>query len=172
MLGIATITTALGPISLAARDGVLCALEFTGEPAGSVRFERLRSRFPGAEFRSGTAGRAARGDCAARLRDYLAGDLQAFAGLEMAPGGTPFQRKVWRALTQIPAGAAWSYAELAGAMGRPKAVRAVGAANGANPIAIAIPCHRVIGADGALRGYAGGLERKAWLLRHEGWQSA
>lgn len=82
--------------------------------------------------------------------------------------GTPFQREVWRALRDIPAGRTVSYAEIAARIGRPRAVRAVGAAVGANPVAIVVPCHRVIGRDGSLTGYAGGLARKTILLRHEG----
>ena len=85
----------------------------------------------------------------------------------MDTGGTPFQRKVWSALRDIGVGRTASYSEVAKAVGSPSAVRAVGAANGANPIPIVIPCHRVIGADGSLCGYGGGLERKRWLLRHE-----
>jgi methylated-DNA-[protein]-cysteine S-methyltransferase len=99
---------------------------------------------------------------------YFAGDLSAIEGLEAEPGGTPFQRLVWTALRKIPAGTTATYAELAHRIGRPAAVRAVGAANGANPISLVIPCHRLVGADGALTGYGGGLERKRWLLAHEG----
>lgn len=99
---------------------------------------------------------------------YFAGDLAAIDALEVDPGGTPFQRLVWTELRRIPAGATATYAELAHRIGRPTAVRAVGAANGANPISLVIPCHRLVGADGALTGYGGGLERKHWLLAHEG----
>jgi methylated-DNA-[protein]-cysteine S-methyltransferase len=103
-----------------------------------------------------------------RLRDYLAGDLAAIDDIPTECAGTPFQREVWAALRKIPAGQTWSYAALARHIGRPAAVRAVGLANGANPIGVVVPCHRVIGADGSLTGYGGGLERKRWLLRHEG----
>ncbi len=82
--------------------------------------------------------------------------------------GTPFQRRVWAALTHIPAGETRSYGAQATQIGRPSAVRAVGLANGQNPIGLVVPCHRVIGADGSLTGYGGGIERKRWLLRHEG----
>ncbi|HTO52876.1 MAG TPA: methylated-DNA--[protein]-cysteine S-methyltransferase [Myxococcota bacterium] len=106
-----------------------------------------------------------------RLRESLAayfdGEHDPFQGLELATGGSPFQRAVWAALREIPSGATTSYSALARALGRPNACRAVGLANGANPIAIVVPCHRVIGADGRLTGYAGGLERKRWLLEHE-----
>jgi O-6-methylguanine DNA methyltransferase len=99
---------------------------------------------------------------------YLAGDLHALDGLTVATGGTEFQRQVWAALRAIPAGETLSYSGLARKIGRPRAVRAVGLANGSNPIAMVVPCHRVVGASGDLTGYAGGMERKAWLLRHEG----
>lgn len=102
------------------------------------------------------------------LDAYFAGAHMALAGIAWGGGGTDFQRAVWRALGGIPAGTTLTYAALAVRLGRPAAVRAVGAANGQNPIAIVIPCHRLIGADGALTGYAGGLPRKRWLLRHEG----
>lgn len=99
---------------------------------------------------------------------YFAGDLQAIDNLVCRTGGTAFQRSVWAALRTIPAGETWSYKRLADAIGRPSAVRAVGLANGANPIGIVAPCHRVIGSDGSLTGYGGGLDRKRWLLGHEG----
>lgn len=101
------------------------------------------------------------------LRAWLAGDLSAIDGLPVATEGTAFQRAVWRALRGIPCGETVSYAELARRIGRPAAVRAVGLANGANPVAIVVPCHRVVGADGSLTGYGGGLARKRWLLAHE-----
>ena len=99
---------------------------------------------------------------------YFAGDVGALDALPVATGGTDFQRSVWAALRSIPTGETISYGELARRIGNPKAVRAVGLANGANPIGIVVPCHRVIGSDGGLGGYGGGVERKAWLLRHEG----
>lgn len=103
----------------------------------------------------------------AQLAEYLAGARTAFE-LPLAPDrGTAFQREVWRALSAIPFAARASYAELARAIGRPRAVRAVGAANAKNPLSIFVPCHRVIGSDGALTGYAGGLDAKRWLLEHE-----
>ena len=103
----------------------------------------------------------------AQLRDYFAGTLHAF-DLPLAPRGTPFQLAVWNALLEVPWGETISYAELARRVGKPSAVRAVGAANGANPIPVIIPCHRVIGSNGSLTGYGGGIERKQWLLAHEG----
>ncbi len=105
---------------------------------------------------------------AAALAAYLAGDVAAVRDLPVEPGGTPFQRLVWSALRSIPSGRTLSYGELARRIGQPAAVRAVGLANGANPVSIVVPCHRVIGADGSLTGYGGGLERKRWLLAHEG----
>ena len=90
------------------------------------------------------------------------------AGIEWRTAGTPFQRRVWTGLTTIPPGETLSYGALAAKLGCPRSVRAVGTANGANPISVVVPCHRVIGADGSLTGYGGGLERKRWLLNHEG----
>ena len=101
------------------------------------------------------------------LADYFDGDLGAIDGLAIATGGTAFQRRVWQALRTIPAGATTSYGELAAVLSHPRASRAVGLANGSNPISIVVPCHRVIGADGSLTGYGGGLPRKRWLLDHE-----
>ncbi|HEY6491593.1 MAG TPA: methylated-DNA--[protein]-cysteine S-methyltransferase [Terracidiphilus sp.] len=98
---------------------------------------------------------------------YFAGDLHAIDRIPVATGGTPFQREVWNALREIPCGSTTSYGLLARRIGHPAAVRAVGAANGANPIAVIVPCHRVIGANGSLTGYGGGIERKRWLLNHE-----
>jgi O-6-methylguanine DNA methyltransferase len=101
------------------------------------------------------------------LDAYFAGDLDALAKVSVATGGTPFQRAVWAALRRIPAGHTATYGQLAVDLGHAGASRAVGLANGSNPIAIVVPCHRVIGANGALTGYAGGLPRKRWLLEHE-----
>jgi methylated-DNA-[protein]-cysteine S-methyltransferase len=101
-----------------------------------------------------------------QLEAYFAGELTEFT-LPLAPAGTAFQRSVWTALCDIAYGETISYGELARRIGKPQAVRAVGAANGQNPIAIVVPCHRVIGSNGALTGYGGGLERKGWLLAHE-----
>lgn len=101
------------------------------------------------------------------FRDYFAGQLDAIDRLPVETAGTPFQREVWRELRNIPCGTTISYAKLAQRIGRPNAVRAVGLANGSNPIPIVVPCHRVIGSDGSLTGYGGGIERKRWLLQHE-----
>jgi methylated-DNA-[protein]-cysteine S-methyltransferase len=99
---------------------------------------------------------------------YFAGEVRALEALPWATGGTDFQRTVWAALRTIPAGETVSYAGLAARIGKPTAMRAVGVANGRNPISVMLPCHRVIGAAGDLTGYGGGLPRKRWLLRHEG----
>jgi methylated-DNA-[protein]-cysteine S-methyltransferase len=102
------------------------------------------------------------------LEAYFAGELHAIDGIPVQAGGTAFQRDVWAALRTIPVGQTMSYGALAAQIGRPRAVRAVGLANGANPIGVVVPCHRVIGADASLTGYGGGIERKRWLLEHEG----
>jgi methylated-DNA-[protein]-cysteine S-methyltransferase len=101
------------------------------------------------------------------LEAYFEGELEALDGAAVATQGTEFQSEVWAALRQIPPGSTLSYGALAARIGRPKAVRAVGLANGSNPIALFVPCHRVIGADSSLTGYGGGIERKRWLLAHE-----
>ena len=153
--------TELGRIVVAATEAGLCAVDFAASDA-PMR-ERLKQARPDATFGPGPRARAAAG----RLEAYFEGELDALASLEVAPDGTDFQRKVWSALRQIPVGATCSYREIAGTIGQPTAMRAVGAANGRNPIALVVPCHRVIAADGTLGGYAGGLWRKQWLLKHE-----
>lgn len=120
-------------------------------------------RVPKAEYRSSALLKRAQ----RQLLEYFAGKRDRF-DVPLRLEGTDFQRQVWAALAQIPFGSTCSYAELARRIGRPQAVRAVGSANGANPVSIIIPCHRVIGANGALTGYGGGLPRKHWLLAHEG----
>jgi len=102
-----------------------------------------------------------------RIAAYFEGDILALDSIPVQTGGTPFQRSVWTALRQTPAGKTMTYGQLARQIGSPGASRAVGMANGSNPIAIVVPCHRVIGADGTLTGYGGGLDRKRWLLAHE-----
>ncbi len=111
------------------------------------------------------------GGVRAAFERYFAGNPDALDTLRVDPGGTPFQSKVWLALREIASGKTWSYAQLAERVGSPAAVRAVGAANGANPIPLVLPCHRVIGKNGKLVGYGGGMDRKEWLLRHEGWEA-
>lgn len=104
-----------------------------------------------------------------KFRDYFDGDLSAIENLPSATAGTPFQREVWQALRTIPCGQVMHYGQLAEQLGRSGAARAVGAANGSNPVSIVVPCHRVIGRNGTMTGYAGGVSRKEWLLRHEGY---
>jgi methylated-DNA-[protein]-cysteine S-methyltransferase len=101
------------------------------------------------------------------IDSYFGGELTAIDALPVQTGGTSFQREVWCALRKIPCGTTISYAKLAERIGRPTAVRAVGLANGANPVSIVVPCHRVIGSNGSLTGYGGGIDRKRWLLDHE-----
>jgi methylated-DNA-[protein]-cysteine S-methyltransferase len=159
---LATLPSPLGPLAFAVAGDTLIRLDLRGDTAG-LRGD-VERRFGKAEIHpcDGAAG------VASRLDRYFRGDLRALEEIAVDPGGTDFQRAVWLALRGIPAGRTCSYAQLALAVGRPAAVRAVGAANGANPIPLVLPCHRVIGSDGRLTGYGGGLDRKAWLLHHEG----
>ena len=142
--------------------GVLRAFDFADyEP----RMRKLMSRhYPGMDLNPGRAPDRLR----AAVARYFEGDMDAFDGVAWATNGTDFQRKVWDALCTIPAGETLSYKGLAERIGKPSAMRAVGLANGSNPVAIVVPCHRVIGANGSLTGYGGGLPRKKWLLSHEG----
>lgn len=143
-------------------DGdTLIALDFDGYEARMLRL--VRRRFPKAVLKPGRTPAAIAGALAA----YFRGDLKAVDRLKVETGGTPFQRSVWTALRAIPPGETRAYGDLAASLRKPSAMRAVGMANGANAIAIVVPCHRVIGADGSLTGYAGGLERKRFLLKHE-----
>jgi methylated-DNA-[protein]-cysteine S-methyltransferase len=136
-----------------------------GHALTGVFMEKHRHE-PEPAVRSGRRDDAAFRAAREQLEGYFAGELQVF-DLPLALRGTEFQQRVWTALRQIPYGTTISYLELARRTGNPQAVRAVGAANGRNPISIIVPCHRVIGADGSLTGFGGGLERKDWLLRHE-----
>ena len=147
-------------------QGQLRALDFEDH---APRMRQLLRLYHGAEgightLRDGPAPHATRH----ALERYFAGDLTAVDGLGIMTGGTEFQRAVWTALRRIRPGTTTTYGALARQVGRPRAMRAVGAANGANPISIVLPCHRVIGADASLTGYGGGLDRKRWLLTHEG----
>lgn len=156
------IATPLGEVLLVTdADGAVRAFDFTDYEA---RMMALLTRHYG-EARL-TPGRAPE-EVRAAVVAYFDGDLTALDSLVVKTGGTEFQRAVWAALRTIPAGQTWTYGQLATAIGRPAAVRAVGLANGANPIGVIVPCHRVIGANGAMTGYAGGVERKRWLLAHE-----
>ena len=143
-------------------EGAVRALDFAGY---EDRMHRLLGRHsPGATLVEGRAPEGVR----AAVEAYFGGAVRALDAVPVQTGGTVFQRSVWAALRAIPAGETRSYGQLAAAIGAPKAVRAAGLANGQNPVALIVPCHRVIGANGTLTGYAGGLERKRWLLAHEG----
>ena len=142
-------------------DGVLRAIEFGTHQS---RMERqLRKHYGDYTIQEGPAPDSLK----RALEAYFKGELDALAQVQTATGGTPFQREVWQALRTIPPGTTISYGQLASKLGRKGASRAVGAANGANPVPIVVPCHRVIGADGSLTGFGGGLAHKKWLLEHE-----
>jgi methylated-DNA-[protein]-cysteine S-methyltransferase len=155
------VSSPVGLLTLAWDDAALRALDYDGF---DTRFHTLLGSHYGkyqlkdahvpAEYRN-------------TLEAYFAGDLTAIERVPVRSGGTPFQQQIWAALRTIPAGTTMSYGQLAEKIGRPGACRAVGRANGTNPIGIVVPCHRVIGADGSLTGYGGGMDRKRWLLEHE-----
>jgi methylated-DNA-[protein]-cysteine S-methyltransferase len=145
-------------------EGAVCALDWRDHEDRMQRLFRLHYGAGRTRLEDRPEPSLARG----ALEAYFAGALAALDGLAVATGGTPFQRRVWAALRTIPVGRFTTYGGLAAQPGNPKAVRAVGLANGANPVSIVVPCHRVIGANGALTGYGGGIERKRWLLQHEG----
>ena len=159
----AALATPLGPATLVFDEaGTLRAFDWESHEA---RLQRLLKRHYGERvLRPAAAPRM----LAAAFDRYFAGELEALTTVPWATAGTDFQQKVWRALCAIPAGRTESYGQLAVRIGHPSAVRAVGLANGANPVGVVVPCHRVIGANGLLTGYGGGLERKQWLLDHEG----
>jgi methylated-DNA-[protein]-cysteine S-methyltransferase len=144
--------------------GNLRAVDWTDHEARMVRLLRLHY----GEYRFRLDASRTPSKLTNAIRRYFAGELTAIDTLPVQTGGTPFQRDVWSALREIPCGSTLSYAKLAERIGRPTAVRAVGLANGSNPIGVIVPCHRVIGASGSLTGYGGGIERKRWLLEHEG----
>lgn len=154
------VDTPAGPVRVAVRGErvvVCCFVDHWERLAPKVR-----RRFPDATWTEGASG------AADRLAAYVAGDLGALDDLEVDSGGTDFQQRVWAALRSIPTGETWSYRELAEAAGAGGGMRAVGQANGANPVWLVVPCHRVIRSDGSIGGYGGGVDRKAWLLEHEG----
>lgn len=161
----------LGQVDIVLRGQRVCAVDFADR--WPVVERHLRRRFGAIEWRVNAGAGARRGSPAAnhRLRQrfvrYFKGQADALRGLTLDLGGTPFQQAIWRALLRVPAGATTTYADLARAAGHPRAARAAGRAAGLNPAALVVPCHRAVGSDGALRGYAGGLARKAWLLSHE-----
>ena len=142
-------------------EGAVRALDFAGYEARMMRL--LGRHWPRATLADGRAPQAVR----AAVEAYFGGDASALDELKVRTNGTEFQKSVWAALRAIPHGETRTYGQLAAAIGKPKAVRAAGLANGQNPVALIVPCHRVIGANGTLTGYAGGLERKQWLLAHE-----
>lgn len=144
--------------------GRLRAVDWSDHEARMLRLLRLHYGDGGVRLVPAAGAGAAH----AALRAYFQGSPGAIANVEAATGGTAFQRRVWAELRRIPCGTAISYRDLAGRIGRPSAVRAVGAANAANPVGIVVPCHRVVGSHGALTGYGGGIARKRWLLAHEG----
>ncbi len=155
------IASPIGDILIASSDEGICALDYSGY---EDRMENLLTRRFGAfEFRRGSDPHQLK----PRLFEYFDGKLDAFEGVPVRTGGTAFQEQIWSALRTIPPGETRTYGQLATLLGRPQAARAVGHANSLNPVAIIVPCHRVIGSSSALTGYAGGLERKEWLLRHE-----
>ena len=162
MIELAVVDTPIDSLTLVARNGRVCLLHFGADDV-SVR-AKLQRWYPEepVEQVDDPAG------AAAALVHYFAGNFQAIDRISVEMNGTPFQKRVWDALRKVPAGKTASYAEIAALIGAPAAVRAVGAANGANPVAVVVPCHRIIGSNGTLTGYGGGLKRKEWLLRHEG----
>jgi methylated-DNA-[protein]-cysteine S-methyltransferase len=163
-LGISRLKTPIGTALLVTDErDLLRALDWSDH---EDRLHRLLRLYYG----TGIALKAGRASAGLRdaLDGYFAGDLGQLDGIACAAAGTKFQRSVWGALRKIPAGKTMSYGALAAKLGRPAAMRAVGAANGANPLSVVVPCHRLIGANGSLIKYGGGLERKRWLLAHEG----
>ena len=157
--------TPIGRLAIVADAGG--RLRAAGFALGHARMDRLLRRIDG-ERAVALEPRTNPGGLTSALEAYFRGDLAAIDGLPVDAEGTEFQRTVWRALRAIPCGETRSYGELARSIGNPSAVRAVGLANGANPVAIVVPCHRVIGSDGSMTGYGGGVPRKRWLLAHEG----
>ena len=162
-LSVSEIASPLGCVEVILDEtGIIRGLDFG---SGLLRIrQRMARLYPGLALRAA----AAPSRVSDALEDYFAGDADALVRLDCATAGTRFQEQVWTALCDITPGATRSYFDIALQVGSPKAVRAVGLANGSNPVSLLIPCHRVIGQSGALTGYAGGLERKAWLLDHEG----
>lgn len=157
--------TPIGELLIVAdRTGNLRTIDWTDHEA---RMRRLLDRYYGKGRYTIEAARDP-GGLTRAMAAYFQGDIGIIDKLPVETAGTPFQQSVWRQLRKIRAGKTISYAALAGRIGKPKAVRAAGLANGQNPISIVVPCHRVIGSDGTLTGYGGGLPRKKWLLEHEG----
>lgn len=149
-----TMVTPIGALRLLAEDDALLGVYFPGRDGPSENAPRAGPEHPVLEL------------ARAQLAEYFTGSRTRFA-LPLRARGTAFQERVWAELAGIPYGQTRSYAQIAAEIGRPQAVRAVGAANGKNPLSIVVPCHRVIGSDGSLTGYGGGIANKAWLLEHE-----
>lgn len=165
MLRLDQFPSPVGVLTVAEREGRVCLLHFGAKKTEARR--DLSRWYPGEPL--------AEAECSGvreALRRYFAGTLSVLDGIDVELNGTPFQQQVWNGLRAIPAGTTLSYGALARRLGHQTAVRAVGAANGANPVALIVPCHRVIGTNGSLTGYGGGLDRKRWLLAHEGVRSA
>lgn len=160
-LAIAELDTPIGALTMALAGSRICALAFTDRWAPRAR--RLARRVDPATWTAAPRGTPA----VHQVRSYFAGDATALDTVDVDLDGTPFQQAVWAAVRRVRAGETASYAAIARAVGAPAAVRAVGAANGANPVCLVVPCHRIIGTDGRLTGYGGGLDRKRWLLAHE-----
>ena len=156
-LSVAHMTTPIGNLQVAASEDGLVAVVFPNET------RRAYTKAPGPE-----TARVHLDAAVAALNEYFNGTRSDFSDLALAPQGTDFQMRVWRALQQIPFGQTKSYGDIARAINNPKGVRAVGSANGKNPIPVIVPCHRVIGTNGRLTGFGGGLPTKKWLLDHEG----
>ncbi len=159
------IETPVGPMLIAIDDQE--RLRVLDWESHIERMERLMERYYGLGAVA-LKPSAERNLVSEKLEAYVGGDIAAIDDIPTETTGTGFQRRVWAALREIPAGQTWSYGQLAAHVGEPGAARAVGLANGSNPIGVVVPCHRVIGANGTLTGYGGGIERKRWLLRHEG----
>ncbi len=161
-LWIDLIESPIGKIAIVGDENSLCALDFDDYAARMMAL--LSQRYDSFELvpQSNPLG------FTARLQAYLAGDLTTLKEIPVRMGGTAFQQQIWSKLREIPVGETWTYGQLAREIDKPTASRAVGMANSLNPIAIVVPCHRVIGSKGKLTGYAGGIDRKRWLLQHEG----
>lgn len=157
-----SIDSPIGKIIVAAHQGKLVSLDFLDYEA---RFEELLKRRFGADAEASPVKDPI--GMTTRLKRYFDRDFSAFDGIPLETRGTPFQQRVWQSLKEIPPGETWTYAQLANFVESPKGFRAVGMANSQNPIGIVLPCHRVIGSNKTLTGYAGGLHRKKWLLEHE-----
>ncbi|HYC56398.1 MAG TPA: methylated-DNA--[protein]-cysteine S-methyltransferase [Candidatus Binatia bacterium] len=156
-----SIDSPVGRVTFALSDKGVCGLAM-GEHWPRIR-ARLEERFPAARIVQ-----ARLPEQRTSLQAYFAGRIDALEDLDVDLEGTPFQGAVWRALRSVKPGRTASYGDIARRIGKPAAVRAVGLANGSNPVSLIVPCHRIIGSDGSLTGYGGGLDRKRWLLTHEG----